>query len=930
MVSQSLESRSPADAEAAVTGGPTRGRRPARAVPTGTYRVQLRPDAGFEEIAELADYLAALGVSHLYASPSLQAAPGSLHGYDVVDPTRPSADLGADEGHERLAERLRAEGLGILLDIVPNHMAIGVRENRWWWDVLENGPSSVFASYFDVEWDPAGGVANRVLLPVLPDRYGRVLESGGLRLARDGAHFTVVGDGLAFPLSPTSVAGLLRHAAASLGPASAAGSELTALASGLASLPPSWVTDAASVRARDRDKERLRSQLAELLSRRPEAAEALDRVLEATSGDPDALDQLLEQQNYRLADWRSGGREMEYRRFFDVDSLIGLRVEDEMVFADSHALVLEWYASGRIDGFRVDHVDGLADPGDYLNRLAQAADGSWIVVEKILTEGEQLPESWPVAGTTGYEVAAALTRVLVDPAGEEPLEQLWREVSGDARPFAAVAHEAKHEVLSGSLAADLAQVTAVAVQVARAHRHWRDASHAELRRALAELCCSFSVYRTYVPPAGRASEIDRARLASAAAEALRRRGDLDRELVTRLLVPALAGDPPFVGPAEQALRRRFQQLTGPVMAKGVEDRAFYRYLRLVALNEVGADPGRFAMSPEELHGLYRLLGAHHPYQLAAASTHDTKRSEDVRARLVVLAEVPTAWAEAVGHFRAALRGAWGPVEPDPRAEYLLAQTLVGAWPIGQDRLVAYLQKATREAALRTTWTDPDPAYEDALERVVQWATASAASALGELAREVLIPAGRLNSLVMKGLQLAGPIVPDTYQGTECWDLSLVDPDNRRPVDWGLRRDLLAVAEPGGAAGWWARESEGLPKLGLTRVLLQLRRSRPDLFGPETPFEPLEVTGPASDHLVGFRRGEELVVFGVRQPVALGRRGGGGTLGLLGRLAAAAEGTSVRLPAGRFLSPLTGQEFSGQVDLREALAALPVAVLVRSS
>lgn len=902
-----------------MTPAPDRSRRP-----SSTYRVQLRPELGFAEVAELAPYLEELGISHLYASPSFEAAPGSTHGYDVVDPTRPSDALGGEPAHRLLAERLAERGLGQILDIVPNHMAIGVRENGWWWDVLENGPSSVFASYFDVDWDPAGGVANRVLLPVLPDHYGRVLEAGGLRLRRDGAEVTVSGEGLSFPLSPTSCAELLRRAAST---ASGAG-ELLALAQALGALPPSWVTDAPSVRSRHRDKERLRGQLEELLRQRQDLAGAVDGVLEATSADPDALDSVLEQQNYRLAHWRSAGTELEYRRFFDINTLIGLRVEDELVFADSHSRALEWLAEGRIDGLRVDHVDGLADPGAYLERLWNASRGAWVVVEKILAEGEQLPRHWPVAGTTGYEVAAALTRVFVAPGAEQPLVEAWAAISGDDRPFAEVAHEAKHEVLAGSLASDLSRVGDLTVEVARAHRRWRDYTPPEIREACEELCCCLGVYRTYVPPSGHAADTDRARLAASAQEALRRRPTLDAELLNRFLLPLLSGDAPFVGEPEAAARRRFQQLTGPVAAKGVEDRAFYRYLVLGALNEVGADPGRFAMAPEALHELLQSVQSGWPEQLVTGSTHDTKRSEDVRARLVGISEMPERWLDAVGRFRAALGGAWQSVAPDPLAEYLLAQTIVGAWPIGADRLVAYLHKATREAGLRTSWTDPDADYDAAIERVVQFALAGPASRLEELVRGWLGPSGRITSLAMKAVQLVAPGVPDTYQGTECWELSLVDPDNRRPVDYSLRRELAERASQEPAQAWWRREAEGLPKLGLTRAVLRERRAHPERFGEAAAYRPLAPSGPAAAHAMGFLRGEAVAVVVPRLVLTLcGSAPATSAASLCGRVAQALVETVVELPEGPWRDLCTGASLGGGVvDVGDLLRDFPVAVL----
>ncbi|MGH9102340.1 MAG: malto-oligosyltrehalose synthase [Acidimicrobiales bacterium] len=983
---------------------PQPGSRPPRC----TYRLQLGPDLCFDDAAALCGYLAGLGASHAYLSPVLQAAPGSAHGYDVVDPTRPSYELGGTEGFARLHAALRSAGLGALLDIVPNHMAVGP-ENLWWWDVLENGPSSVHAAYFDVDWDPAEGVRNRILLPVLPDRYGRVLQAGGLRLRRREGSLVVCHGESSFPLAPPTLDGLLVGAArlaASAGASAGGCRRLEELAVAFASLPPSWATDTSSVRARHVDKERLRAQLAGLLEGDGRLGRALDDQADQVSSAPERLDALLERQNYRLAFWRAREEELDWRRFFDIDTLIGLRVEDDLVFADSHSLVLSWLAEGRIDGLRVDHVDGLSDPPGYLDRLAREGGDPWVVVEKILSAGERLPPGWMASGTTGYDFAAGCTRVFVDPAGEGPLRELWTEMTGDARSFVEVAHEAKLEVLSSSLAADLARLGVELVAIARSHLRWRDATRAECAEAAGETLACLDVYRTYVTPAplplaGVAGEPgserapaapaqDRLRIAGALGRARERREDLDPSLWD-LLEAVLEAAPAFGGPAEAAFRRRFQQLSGSVMAKGVEDTAFYRYLPLAALNEVGADPGQWAVSPAELHGAAIARQAGHAGGLLAGSTHDTKRSEDVRARLAVLSELAPEWGSLVRGWRDRHHALWGAVARDPVAESLCYQSLAGTWRLAAGvesnppaagsaghvpaldaaaghtaalgvRVAAYLRKAARESGQRTSWVDPDEAYESSQAGFVRGVLADSGfvAELDRLVGAVLGEAGQVVSLSMAAIQHTSPGVPDIYQGCEVWDDSLVDPDNRRPVDFSWRRRLLAESAASDARWWWERRATGLPKIGLIHRVLALRARRPEWFGPQGAYRELEISGPASGHLVAFSRGGCVVTVVPRLVVGLARRRldpapgdpapgtpapgdpasgdpasrepapvdpAPGTLPMA--LAASLRGTTVELPAGAFRDVCTGAgSEGGAADAGALLSGFPVAVLGR--
>ncbi|HWD08622.1 MAG TPA: malto-oligosyltrehalose synthase, partial [Actinomycetota bacterium] len=545
-----------------------------------TYRVQLRPEFGFDAAAGLSGYLAALGVSHLYCSPFLQAARGSTHGYDVVDYGWLNQELGGAGGHERMAEALGAAGIGEVLDIVPNHMAT-VPENSWWWDVLANGPSSRYAGYFDIDWHgPESRLRNKILLPVLESHYGRVLEAGKIRLVRMGAWFQVHAPGHPLPTTPESLDLMLLVAAGRC-----QSEELESIAAALGRLPPGTATDPEEIRERERDGDVLLGQLARLLDERAPVARAVDDVVDLVNSDPDTLDVLLERQNYRLAYWRTAGRDLPYRRFFDINTLVGLNMEREEVFAAAHALVLKLVAKGVLEGLRVDHPDGLRDPEGYLCQIRAKEPTVWLVVEKILQPGEELRASWPADGTTGYDFLNVVNGLFVDPAGEAPLTDYYQEFTGETRDFADLAIEAKLEAVDQLLASDFARLADLLVQICELHRRYRDYSRHELAQALREFTACLPVYRTYVDADRRAMTADDHAIVSAAAAAARnRRSDLDPELfefLTRLL------DLELTGPLETELVMRLQQISAAVMAKGVEDTAFYRYHRLVSLNEVG-------------------------------------------------------------------------------------------------------------------------------------------------------------------------------------------------------------------------------------------------------------------------------------------------------------------------------------------------------
>jgi (1->4)-alpha-D-glucan 1-alpha-D-glucosylmutase len=892
-----------------------------------TYRVQLYAGFTFDDAAAVVDYLAALGVSHLYCSPYLQAAKGSTHGYDVVDHGRLNDELGGAPAHHRLVGRLDGAGLGQVLDIVPNHMALAGRDNAWWWDVLENGPSSRYACYFDIDWDPPEAkLADTVLMPILGDHYGRVLEAGQLTIERRGGSFTVRYYDHEAPLSPRTLDDLLARAAARAGSA-----ELAGLAAAYGRLPLAAATDPADVAIRHRGKEELRALLGELCQARPEVAAAVDAEVGAVNRDPDALDELLRRQNYRLAYWGTANEELSYRRFFNIDTLAGLRVEDEVVFADTHRLILELVADGAVDGLRVDHVDGLADPEGYLGRLDAATGGVYVVVEKILESGEALPGSWPVAGTTGYEFLNRVNRLFVDPAQESAMRACYTRFTGCHDGYPDVVHAAKLQIMREELAAEVERLTGLLAEVCERHRRQRDQTRRDLRDTLREVIAAFPVYRTYARPGSPVTEADRGHVAAAVAAARQRRPDLDGELVEfigELLVLHYPGAP------EADFALRFAQVSAPVMAKGVEDTAFYRYQPLISLNEVGGDPGRFGADLAEFHQAMSEAAGRWPEAMLTLSTHDTKRSGDVRARINVLSELPEAWEHAAERWtyrnKRYKRNGW----PDRNAEYLLYQSLIGAWPIDVGRVGAFMEKAAKEAKVHTSWTEPQAEYDDALTAFVAAILADqdfVADLEAFLAEHRLVERGRVNSLAQTTLLLTCPGIPDLYQGTEVWEFSLVDPDNRRPVDYDARRRLLDAVASAGPEAALGRAEEGGPKLWLIHRLLGHRGRHPGAYQPGSGYQPLPVSGRLASHVVAFTRTGGLAVIVPRLTAGLENTSLENTsldgAGLENNWAE----TAVALHGGGWINVLTGERVEGgEVSVAALLRRFPVAVLSREN
>lgn len=880
-----------------------------RPEPRATYRLQLRPDFGLDAAAALVPYLAQLGISHVYLSPYLQAARDSSHGYDVVDPGRVNEALGGEAARRRLVVALAEAGIGQLADIVPNHMAIIADQNPWWWDVLQNGPSSRYALYFDVDWDASEERwPNKVLLPVLQDHYGRVLEAGELRLRHDHGLLTLRYGAHSFPVDPSSWAALLTAAA------QGADSEwLAFIAESCARLPRPTVTDRRLVERRHRDVVVLQQLLLRLCREVPAVAAAIDTEVVRINADPDALDRFIEQQNYRLALWRTAGRDLGYRRFFDINDLAGLRVEVDEVFEATHALPVAWYREGAVHGLRIDHADGLREPAQYFQRLRRCCPEAWIVAEKVLSDDEVLPVDWPIAGTTGYDFLARVDGLFVDPAGEAPLTQLLEAVTGEVRAFAEVARSCKHQILEELLGSELNRLTSLFIEVCECHRRHRDYTRHDLHQALLEVATCFPVYRGYVSAArGTVSATDRRYVGEAVCHARERRPDIDPELFDFLQAILLLR---FPGPREAEMAMRFQQLTGPAMAKGVEDTALYRYHRLLALNEVGGNPGRFGYSVAAFHRSCARAREQRPQALLASSTHDTKRGEDLRARLLLLSEIAWPWAAAVQRWRQHnARHRQGGV-PDAGSEYFLYQTLVGAWPIEPARLAGYMEKAMREAGTQTSWLRPQAEFESALKAFVHDILRDREFlADAEAFIAPLIAPGRVNSLAATLLKLCAPGVPDIYQGAELWHLSLVDPDNRRSVDFEQRAALLATLPQLSPEQIQARAGEGLPKLWLIRQALHLRRERSASFGAGGSYEALSARGGRRTHVIAFRRGGDVMAVAPRLPIGL---------------ADDWRDTHLELPPGHWCNRLTGEYWSEpQVPLSALLRRFPVALLAR--
>jgi (1->4)-alpha-D-glucan 1-alpha-D-glucosylmutase len=816
----------------------------------GSYRLQLHAGFTLEDAARILPYLADLGVSHVYLSPCLQAVPGSMHGYDVADPARISADLGGEAAWADFVGAARTRGLKILLDIVPNHMSAS-DHNPWWDDVLMHGPFSAWAGFFDIRTEPDRPF--KVNICSLAQAYGETLEKGELKIQlRDGLprleHFDN-----SWPLGPASWGGLL-----GMGPdsreAASAFDELERL------------RHVAHPSDSDRSAYRQAGGRARDFLEGAQREGRLQRAIERTGSDPDRLDGVIGRQFYALHGWRLAGEISNYRRFFDVGELVGLRVERSEVFAASHERIATMVARGELDGLRIDHPDGLRDPRGYFERLRELLPAGHLYVEKILENDERLAEDWPVDGTVGYDFLAKVNRLWMDDQRIDALTATYSDFTGHPVNFGALVREKKRAIVDSTFAADFDRLGRFLERIARAGWRTRDLSPRQLREALARVTVSLPVYRTYRTPDTLhpsdektfAEAVQNARIGSPEID-----GAVFDFLSSLFSKRVLEGDEAeFVG--------RWQQLSPAVMAKGVEDTTFYCFDRLVSCNEVGAQASLVGISAEKFHEFCHNLSERWPNNLLATSTHDNKRSEDVRTRISLLSEIPDRWAEALHLWPQLTAAAWNNRTPDRHAEYLLYQTLIGAWPINHERCWQYMLKACREAKIRTSWHEPNFSYEENIRGFVEGVFQSDAflASLEKFIEPLILP-GRINSLAQALIKMIAPGVPDFYQGTELWDLSLVDPDNRRPVDFELRSKLLQRCRTMTAAEALRDWDSGMPKLWMTARALAVRRALPEDFAADRKYQPLIAQGAHLGNLLAFRRGDNLIAVVPRFSMSTG-------------------------------------------------------------
>ncbi|MGI4747496.1 MAG: malto-oligosyltrehalose synthase [Janthinobacterium lividum] len=912
---------------------------PAPVTPRATYRLQFHAGFGFKDATAIAPYLGRLGVSHVYASPYLKARPGSTHGYDITDHQALNPELGTEEDFSAMVAAFRQAGLGQILDFVPNHMGVGGSDNPLWLDVLEWGPESEHAGWFDIDWDPDRRyLLNKLLVPFLGDQYGVELKAGNLVLKYDEDEGTLAiwaYDTHKLPICPLFYDRILAHENVGL-------DRLSDLFSDL----PMWRPQVAE-RARA-----LKAELAALLHDDTEARAALDAQIASFNADWKLLDALIQEQFWRVAYYGVAGDDINYRRFFNINDLAGLRMELPAVFRHAHARIIPWVEDGTLDGIRLDHVDGLLDPKRYFDDLRAASTRPfYLVIEKILAAHEQLREDWPVEGTTGYDFTNLVLGAMINPAAEESFTETYKSFTGLVTPFADIVRECKIRIMENEMASELNVLGRDAGRVARQNPMTADFTRNILQRAIKQIVASFPVYRTYIDMDGAQEDADRRDLDWAMAQARRGDSNIDPS-VFDFLHGVLSGQvvaAPKSGFSRTAVLRfamKLQQYSGPVMAKGLEDTTFYRYNRHVALNEVGGEPERFGITANAFHKANTQRARNWPHAMLGTSTHDTKRGEDTRARLAVLSDLPEEWSRQVTTWSRLLRARRGDIEgsapPDRNDEYLLYQLLVGSWPVEllertdeaalqvyAERLKGALEKSMREAKLHSTWTAPDTAYEDAMQAFAR--DALDASRGGFLASFLpfahrVARLGVQNSLIQTVMKLTLPGMPDIYQGCELWDLSLVDPDNRRPVDYTVRETALADLEPrlehvegrGSLLGELLQNwHDGRIKLAVTALLLDLRRTQEALFSTGS-YEPVAIEGGKSDQALGYIRStgdQRLVVLVARYP---GLREADPDWG----------DTTAMLPDGRWTDWLSGRTIEGgqAMKLAELFDVLPAVVL----
>lgn len=918
------------------------------ASPHATYRLQFHKDFTFADATRILPYLSSMGISHIYASPLLQARPGSTHGYDIIDPQAINSELGGESGFMDFATAAVDQGLKILLDIVPNHMGVGGAGNRWWLSVLEWGQRSSFSDTFDIDWDRLGA-NGKLVAPFLGDPYGVALEKGDLKLKfdREAGSFSVWHFEHQFPLCPLTYPDILDRAVLvdtedgghAINGLLTVSEELRALAHDTGQPAPEIVAIC----------EKVKRKIA-LLARRVEAFDALEQatsVLNGTPGLPEsfgALHRLLERQSFRLAFWRVASSDINYRRFFDIDGLAGVRIEEEAVFQRTHRLIFDLVRQGLIDGLRIDHIDGLADPESYARALQrEAGPGLYVVAEKILATGEDLRD-WPLAGTTGYDILNIIDGVFVDRANEGAFDQLYEAFAGPQPPYAAQLQAAKSQVLLESFSSELESLVSDMKRIADSNRLTRDYSVNAIRVALSDLIVAFPVYRTYLGT-GPVPDADRA-LLEVVLRSAKRATKLPDRTIHEFICATLLGTTPSGRPGVASsllvsrFRRRFQQLTGPVMAKSLEDTLFYRYFRFLALNEVGGEPDRFGIALDDFHAFNTMRANSWPRALTATATHDTKRGEDARARLLALSETPDLWREMIGIWRDETGNVSG---PDMNDQYMLLQTIIGAWPLElldradetslasfRERLAAYIPKAFREGKRHSKWIEPDEDYESAAIRLVARLLTAGSPFMSRVQAPMreIAQRGTTIALARTVLKCTLPGIPDFYQGTGLWDFSLVDPDNRRPVDYQSRAQLIKDTDPfPNLLSTW---QDGRVKHQLIKILLDDRREH-EPFYDKADYLPLAARGRSPERVLSFTRTYEAHMLLVTVLRLQGPRGNEGEVD-----SGAAHDDLAEIwmepPHGRWHNVLTGEQIdiAGPIPVSALYGNLPFAVLRATS
>jgi len=940
-------------------------------IPTATYRLQFNRQFTFRQAREIVPYLHDLGVSDAYASPYFQARADSLHGYDITDHNKLNTAIGSREDYDAWVAELHAHGMGQIVDFVPNHMGIGEPQNVWWQDVLENGPSSLYAPYFDIDWRPLkADLHDKVLLPILGDQYGRVLERGELRVRFEGGSFSLTYFDHVFPIAPGTYRYILELALQNLAEFRDENfyAEFQSILTALEYLPRRTETDPERIKERAREKEIIKKRLERRCAEAPQVQRAIEKAVETINGhvgDPrsfDRLDELLNAQSYRLAFWQVAAEEINYRRFFDVNDLAAIRMELLEVFDAAHKFLFELVETGAVTGLRIDHPDGLYLPRDYFEKMQLRCakvlhqqlpkDGRaiYLIVEKILTGDEPLPKDWPVHGTTGYDFTNQVAGLLVDESTEASITKIFKRFIGHSIHFGHLVYAKKRLVMRISLANEVNVLGSMVDRLSEQNRWFRDYTLEALARAVRETIACFPVYRTYLEPGRPVSEEDRNVIERAVAAAKRRNPAIEESVFNFLRDLLLFRFPENLDEKQRAEHvqfvLKFQQFTGPIMAKGLEDTVFYIYNRLSALNEVGGEPQQFGLSVERFHRRNLQRQRDWPASLLSTSSHDTKRSQDVRARMLAISEIPQLWGRSLQKWRAANRRFKKRVDeieaPNGDEEYLLYQTLLGTWPVDLAgapiptvtsefvfRIQQYMAKALKEAKLNTSWIQPNAEWDNAMSEFI-------AKILEAGPRNKFIPAflpvaqeiarlGMINSLAQTVVKLTAPGVPDIYQGTEVWDDSLVDPDNRRPVDYARRSKMLAGLRNVSVEELLRCWPDGRIKLRVVQRLLHLRRENAELFR-EGSYEALSTHGTLAGSVVGFARkqrekGVVVVVPRISSRVGfppIGERWGD---------------TGVAIPESMrsklFLDVFTNREIKAQnsfVRLVDVLSELPFAVL----